>query len=119
MFIASTSKQNSKTFFQYINKKKNTKSGIGPLKDPAGELITNDQRMASKLNEYFCSVFNSSEREQPDADRRERDQTNNVNIGNNFQTIEVTAEDVVLALNKLKVNKSPGPDNIFPRILKE
>ena len=119
MFIASTSKKNSKTFFQYINKKKNVKSGIGPLKDSSGNLIADDQGMASKLNEYFCSVFNAPDNDQPHAREHDGEQTNNVNNDNTLRNMEVTAEDVSLALDNLKVNKSPGPDNIFPKILKE
>ena len=115
MYIATTSKNNSKTFFKYINKKKNVRSTIGPLKDSDGEIITNDQAMASKLNEYFCSVFNA-----PNNVRQDDDQVNLASSNNNtLQNFVVTVEDVIQMLENLKVNKSPGPDNIFPKILKE
>ena len=117
IFIASTSKKNSKTFFKYINKKKNIKSTIGPLKDSSGNLVRDDQGMASKLNEYFCSVFNPPNNARQDAERCDRDQPINCDLS--FQDLEIKVENVISAIDNLKVNKSPGPDNIFPRILKE
>ena len=54
--IAAESKNNAKLFFSYINNKKHIRSGIGPLKDSAGTLVTDDQSMTSMLNNYFSSV---------------------------------------------------------------
>ena len=50
--ITSESK-NAKMFFRYLNNKKNIRSGIGPLKDSTGILVTNNQNMAGVLNNYF------------------------------------------------------------------
>ncbi len=36
-----------------------------------------------------------------------------------LQNLEVTTEDVLNTLNDMKSSKSPGPDNIYPIILKE
>ncbi len=36
-----------------------------------------------------------------------------------LQNFEIPTEDVLNALNKMKTNKSPGPDDIYPKILKE
>ena len=38
---------------------------------------------------------------------------------NRLEEIDVRREDVLAVLNKLKVDKSPGPDDIYPRILWE
>ena len=32
---------------------------------------------------------------------------------------DITEEDVMRVIDKLKICKSPGPDKIYPRILKE
>ncbi len=50
---AADSKKNTKKFFRYINTKKQIRSGIGPLKDSAGNLVTDDQNMANMLNDFF------------------------------------------------------------------
>ncbi len=59
--ISPDSKNNTKKFFEYINskKKKHIRTGIGPLIDNAGNLVTDDQNMANMLNGYFSSVFNA------------------------------------------------------------
>ncbi len=59
--IAANSKNNAKKFFRYVNSKRQIRSGIGPLKDSAGNLVTDDQTMANMLNDYFSSVFNTPE----------------------------------------------------------
>ncbi len=33
--------------------------------------------------------------------------------------LEITTEEVLKALNEMKTNESPGPDNLYPRVLKE
>ncbi len=57
--IAADNKNNAKKIFRCINSKKQIRSGIGPLKDSAGNLVTDDQNMANMLNHYFSSVFNT------------------------------------------------------------
>ncbi len=49
-----------KCFFRYINSKKHIRSVIGPLKDNAGNLVTDDQSIPNMLNKYFSSVFNTT-----------------------------------------------------------
>ena len=48
---------NAKTFANYIKSKTKSHTGIGPLKDADGHLITDDKKMAEKLNNFFASVF--------------------------------------------------------------
>ncbi len=45
-------------FLRFTNNKKTIRSGIGPLKDSAGNLVTDDQRKENLLNKYFSSVVN-------------------------------------------------------------
>ena len=40
-------------------------------------------------------------------------------FSNPLDIVNVSEEDLEKALSKLKVNKSPGPDDLHPRILKE
>ena len=122
--IAAESKNNAKMFFRYINTKKHIRSGIGPLKDSAGNLVTNDQCMASMLNNYFGSVFNAPAEDDPntDNDSDTNDETGSAPLNNLEHTLpnfNINTEDVLKAINCLKTNKSPGPDNIYPKILKE
>ena len=38
-----------------------TKSAIGPLKDPLGNLVVENDKMADVLNNAFCSVFTNED----------------------------------------------------------
>ena len=122
--IAAESKNNAKMFFRYINNKKHIRSGIGPLKDSADNLVTNDQSMATMLNNYFSSVFNIPAEEVliTNNDSDTIDETGSApltDLEHTLPNFDINTEDVLKAINGLKTNKSPGPDNIYPRILKE
>ena len=55
--IANASKNDPKSFYRYINNRKQLKSGIGPLLSEQGDTITDDKEMATMLNDYFCMFF--------------------------------------------------------------
>ena len=68
--------------------------------------------MATILNNFFVSVFTDEDCQtaQPPEVRRTEANLNNM---------VVTENDVLHKIEKIKVNKTPGPDKISPRILKE
>ena len=77
-----------------------------------GEHTVNDTMMASILNNYFATVFIEINLEQQPTPRN---QCNNVSL-----TMCTFEENKILqAISKNKVNKTPDPDRISPRILKE
>ncbi len=92
-----------------------TRERIGPLKTEAREIIESGEDMSKLLNDYFLSVFS-----------RENQDTIPVGEvvfqGQDYEKLRnvITTMKVVQEIEKLKkINKSPGPDNIYPRILKE
>ena len=111
--IASKIKSNPKEFYSYVRQKKVITSNIGPLRLDNGEHVSNEIDMAEILNEYFASVFT-------------KEDPNNIvdaspTPGNPIQLshCEITEENIKRTLEKIKVNKTPGPDRIAPRVLKE
>ena len=86
-----------------------TRSGIDSIQHPDGSTATSDQEKAELLNSYFASVF----------------------TGENLVTIESEVsvpklEDIIITtsivfneLNKLKIDKCPGPEGWPLCILKE
>lgn len=112
--IASQSKTNPKKFFSFIRQKRVITSTIGPLTDEAGDSINDEREMSNILNNFFASVFTTED-------------TSNIPVpptipiaGNNIlREINVTEDDTLKLIDNLKVNKSPGPDGIYPRVLKE
>ena len=114
--IAKKSKSNPKAFWKYTRSKLKTKTGIPDLlinPDSSKKTYTkNDDEKASVLQNFFSSVFTH----EPPGDLpefRERE------FQEKLQSIEITSDMVNEKLRKIKINKSPGPDQIHPRVLHE
>ena len=74
-------------------------------------MTKDDSEKAEVLNNYFSSVFTQED-------------INNIPIfksqcDNIIEDLNISSNDMVKALKSLKINKSPGPDSIHPRLLKE
>ena len=50
-------KNNPKSFYRYVRTKTKSRDRVGPLKDSAGNLIEDNNRMCDTLNNFFVSVF--------------------------------------------------------------
>ena len=76
-----------------------------------GEDLTSDKEKAEVLAEYFSSVYTK----EPDTiwELPTREQ------GLTTLQINLTEEEIKKILAKIKIDKSPGPDAIHPRILYE
>ena len=111
--IARESKQNPKGFFQLYRTK--NRSTVGPLKTELGNIIDKDVDISSTLNIHFLSVFTNENMEQIP----EIQQMFNGDDDSFLCNLIVSRDDVIKQLDKLKPQKSPGPDSIYPRVLKE
>uniref|UniRef100_K7F001 Endonuclease/exonuclease/phosphatase domain-containing protein n=1 Tax=Pelodiscus sinensis TaxID=13735 RepID=K7F001_PELSI len=114
--LAKNSKRNKMFFFKYIRNRKPAKKPVGPLdhQDIKGA-IKDDKAIAEKLNDFFASVFTAE-------DVGEIPESAPSFVGDESEElsrIEVSLEEVLEQIEKLNVNKSPGPDGIHPRVLKE
>ena len=89
------------------------KVNVGPLEDEKGVLIMGNEEMAKALNKFFVLVFTVEDKNNvPKIDGR--------GTGSGvLKTITITKEVVLGRLMGLKVDKSPGPDGMHPRVLKE
>ena len=115
MNIAKEAKLNPKKFWKYVNSQTKIHKKIPDLYkgcNTDGNVLTaNDKEKADTLAGFLSTVFTR----EPDG------------IWEHLQTPEITREfnliineDMVLKqLQKLKVTKSPGPDGIHPRVLRE
>ena len=111
--VANAAKTNPKVFYAYVNSRKPIKNAIGPLKDVQGNVISSDEGMADLLNEYFASVYTEEDlQEIPSAPILYQGREP-------LQKINITLERVREKIEKLNVNKSPGPDEFYPKEIKE
>ena len=113
LHIASNCKENTKECFRYVREKKTLKSTIGPLLSAEGEIVTDERETADILNDYFASVFTV------EGDRGEEATPYQMTVAAQLFLFDITKEYVMRVIDKLKICKSPGPDKIYPRILKE
>ena len=114
MEVAQDAKTNPKKFWNFVNNKTKTKPGIPNLQksDNKDDMTSNDKEKAEVLLDYFSSVFTQEPvGEVPTMEQVDTDTT--------LDDIDFTEDTVKKKLKQLKPNKSPGPDNIHPRILKE
>ena len=112
--IARNSKTNPKEFYGYIRKKKTIAPTIGPLKNENGEITRDETKMARLLNNYFASVFTVENTDSiPTIPPLVTDNANKLS------DIVFHENDVLQAINETNINKTPGPDKISPKILKE
>jgi hypothetical protein len=114
--IANRSKENQKKFWQYVKSQTKTRPGVSDLKytDPEtnqNKTTESDREKAEVLVNFFSTVFTTEpDGELPRFDTRSEKM---------MEGIQVDINTVKKKLEKLNPNKSPGPDGIHPRVLKE
>ena len=108
-------KNDSKSFYSYMRSKHKKKDTVGPLKNHHGVIITDPLETAHELNNYFGSVFTKENMQVVVNPESFFDEKDNINTRNP----EITIEMVVYRLAELKEDKTPGPDNLYPKFLKE
>jgi hypothetical protein len=95
-------------FYNFVNKKLSSKSGVAPLKDPHGNLILSDIQKANLLNEYFHSVYTKDNGHLPPFPLRLPPNCEGLD------NIDISPEIVQRIMSKLKKNSAAGPDNLPP-----
>ena len=112
MKIAKESKYNPKAFYKYAQRKLKTRRKIGNLKDEEGRIITDPSDKANLMNAFFSSVFTQEKITNMPAFEP-------IPYITPLEYINITADKVEKKLEKLNPSKSPGPDKMHPRVLRE
>ncbi len=109
--LAGEVKQNPKGFFKYARSKLKTKVPVADLLKPDGSTTQSDTEKAETLNNFYSSVFTNEDTDNiPPFELR-----SNVSI----DALHTSPEEVLKKLKDLKPDKSPGPDGLHPRVLRE
>ena len=114
--LSVNSKHNPKEFYAYVRDQRKTKESIGPLLDQtSNQLVCDDKLMAGILNKQFTSVFTvlPNNISPPSAERHPNCPEFDLS------DLSVTENQILKIIDKLKATKSPGPDNIYARLIKE
>lgn len=116
--IAKEAKRNPKKFWNYVKSKTKTRDGVsnlvvpGPTEDGQEKETSNDDEKCEVLLEYFSSVFT---KEPPG----EIPKLPPKKVLSYLNHLIITEDMIIKKIEKLNISKSPGPDEIHPRILKE
>ena len=110
--ISKSAKTNPEKFWSFIKSKLKTKVGVSDLvkiQDNDGETLTkNDGEKAEVLLEFFSSVFTR----EPDTNVPTLEPKS---FNETLDAIMVTKQQVKNKLDKVKIDKSQGPDDVHPR----
>ena len=97
-------------FYKFINKKLNNSSGIAPLHNDAGVLLTSDLDKANLLNSYFESVFIKDDGNRPSFPSRLPSAIPPIEISD----IHISPSNLLRVMKNLKTNSAAGPDSLPP-----
>eukprot|EP00061_Rhincodon_typus_P004352 g22372.t1 len=84
---------------------------MGPLNDQSGHVCVEPQEMGVVLNECFSSLFTVEK----DMKTWELGEVGGEMLG----IVHITVQLVLETLECMKVDKSPGPYQVYPRILQD
>ena len=107
-------KDNQKGLCRYVGRRRQAKESVPPRMKGNGELALSDIEEAEVLSECFASVFTGGQASRVCQDCEPLSER----MGSGFCPT-VTVEQVGVLLVKWSVLKSMGPDDIYPRVLKE
>ncbi|KAG0416865.1 hypothetical protein EQH57_1094, partial [Dictyocoela roeselum] len=79
-----------------------------------GELETDDTKMRVLRSGYFCPIYTSGDQDNPNPEEIIAERRIVV-----LSTVKFSPVEIISCIDKLNVTKSPGPDQVHPRILKK
>ena len=109
--IAKEAKSRPKSFWTYVKNQTKSREGLSPLITDNGETTETDSEKAEVLNNFFSSVFTREDfTNMPDPEPRY--------IQKPLMGADILVSEVNKALKKMNCDKSPGPDQVHPKVLK-
>ena len=104
-------KSDSKFFFQYASKQSKLKKSVGPLTNKQGNLTHNTDDICDILQSQYLSVFTtpSTSHHIPDIRDFFTTEQNENHIRDN---VNITIQDVHLAIKQMPRNAAAGPDGL-------
>ena len=108
--IVENRKTNPKLFYSQISRAKKNRDKVAPLYDSERRIVVDPKDQARVLNSQYAKVFTRCTDEPPPP--RQRTDTR-------LSEIPISREKVIAAIDSLKEEAAPGPDEIPPKIYKE
>ena len=129
--LAANIKDDVKSFYAYVSSKRKAKPRVGPITEN-GDMVSSPSCIAGLLNDYFSSVFTEENTDFFPTARNSLVNNNNnnrISIPPSVVTSEANNTEVLTdisfteeadwnKLDSLREDKSGGPDDLPPRLLK-
>ncbi|NXM07615.1 PO22 protein, partial [Tyrannus savana] len=113
--LATSVRDNKKSFYRYINNKRRDKEKLHFLLDMGGNIVTKDEDKAEVFNTCFTSVFNSKTGCPQDSWLLEL-----VDRDKKLNSLPIIKKKTISnLLSHLDPHNSMGPDGIHPRVMRE
>ena len=91
------------------------RTSVGPLRKNTGRVVSDESEIAGLLNRYFASTYTQEQSgEFPIAESIYEGGEKGL-----FQKMQVRVEEVKEQLGSRRVDQAPGPDSMYPRVLRE
>ena len=109
--ITSKMKSNPKSFFAYLNSKRKIKDQLSAIKSDDGSPLSGPKAIADELGKFFESTFVNEcvEKNIPSLPKV---------VEHEITELHITISHVKQLLSTLNVSKTPGPDDIHPKLLR-
>ena len=91
-------RDNTGSFFRFVNSKQSCKRGLGALKSDDGDVITGDQERANLLNTFVMSMCTDN-----DGNKTAFDRVQGLPDDSNLEIIDFTPDLAFGAIKKLKL----------------
>ena len=108
--LAKEVRDNPKSFFAYARSQTTIREEVKTVRRNDGELTSSLTETCEVMNLEFQKVFIKSDKQPP---------TGLTALGENLNDITMTLEEVRNVLTGLKPTSAPGPDDVYPQMLKE
>ena len=103
-------RENRRAFFKYVNSKLTVRPEISEIRNELGILVDSDKDISNAFVKYFSSVHTPA----ADGAMPEMEPT----FRSEIRELVITRDVVLSKLKTMNVNKSCGPDNMHPMVLR-
>ena len=111
--LTSQVKSDSKSFYAYVRSKSKSKIGVSTLIDSNGSTTDSPEEICELFNTYFATVFTAENVESiPDPET-----TFKFGVEQRLVDLTITSSKVEKLLDKLRIDKAIGADDMSPRFL--
>ena len=111
-------KTNPRYFFRYAKNNLVRKDKIGPLSKPNKQMISEPKEMADEFIKIFDNAFSTPMEEKLVTDTESFFGNETLQSFHSLTDVQFTTDDIEKAIDKLKTDAAPGPDNIPAMLLK-